>query len=69
MKVTYEKDTDSLYIYLVPEIKEKEVAKTIKISDDVFVDCDKKGKALGIEILYAFATYGEQIKKLELIEE
>ena len=49
MKITYDKIADAMYIYL----NKTKVFKTVKITDRILVDVDKKGKVLGIEILDA----------------
>ena len=47
MKIQYDKLADAMYIYL----REGKTAKTIKVNDRLFIDIDKKGNALGIEML------------------
>jgi len=47
MKIFYDKTADALYIYF----KKGKVAKTKKITSRLLVDVDKKGSALGIEML------------------
>ncbi len=48
MKATYNKEADAMSI----RVKSGKVFKTIEISDSILVDVDKKGRALGIEILF-----------------
>ena len=48
MKATYDKEADAMYI----RVKTGKVYKTFEVSDAVNVDVDKKGHALGIEILF-----------------
>ena len=47
MKIQYDKIADAMYIYL----REGKTAKTIKVNDRLLIDVDKKGNALGIEML------------------
>ncbi len=48
MKATYDKEADAMNI----RVKSGKVHKTLEISDSILVDVDKKGRALGVEILY-----------------
>ncbi len=48
MKATYDKEADAMNI----RVKSGKVYKTLEISDSILVDVDKKGRALGIEILF-----------------
>ncbi|KKW47563.1 hypothetical protein A3C21_02280 [Candidatus Kaiserbacteria bacterium RIFCSPHIGHO2_02_FULL_59_21] len=48
MKATYDKEADAMYI----RVKKGRVHKTLEVSDGVNVDADRKGKALGIELLF-----------------
>lgn len=58
MKIQYDKKADAMYIYL----REGKIAKTIKINNRVFVDVDKKGNVIGIEML----DVSHQIPKKEI---
>lgn len=58
MKIQYDKSAEAMYIYL----KKEKVAKTIKINNRVFVDIDKKGNVIGIEML----GVSHQIPKKEI---
>lgn len=49
MKVKYDKKVDALYVSLA----KGKYSDSIKVSDHVVVDKDKKGNILGIEILDA----------------
>ncbi len=49
MKVRYDKKVNALYISLA----KGKYSDSVKISDTVLVDKDKKGKILGIEVLEA----------------
>ena len=48
MKATYDKEADAMYI----RVKSGKVHKTLEVSDAVNIDVDKKGRALGVEILF-----------------
>ena len=48
MKATYDKEADAMNI----RVKNGKVYKTLEISDSILVDVDRKGRALGIEILF-----------------
>ena len=48
MRATYDKEADAMYI----RVKKGKVYKTLKVSDMVLVDVDKKGQALGLELLF-----------------
>jgi uncharacterized protein YuzE len=52
MKLEYEKDMDSAYIYL-KDIADGEVTQSISLNDVVTIDMGVDGKTLGIEILDA----------------
>lgn len=58
MKIQYDKKADAMYIYL----RKGKVAKTIKINNRVFVDVDKRGNVIGIEML----DVSHQIPKKEI---
>ena len=49
MKINYDPKSDSLFL----ELSKGNYDRSKKISDDILVDYDKKGKILGIEILAA----------------
>lgn len=49
MKSTYDKIADALYI----TFQKGKIFSTLKLSDRLMVDLDKKGNTLGIEILDA----------------
>lgn len=58
MRISYDKVADAMYIYL----KKGKVTRTIKINSRVFVDIDKKGNVIGIEML----DVSHQIPKKEI---
>ncbi len=58
MKITYDKSADAMYIYF----KKGKVAKTRRINKGVFIDLDKKGGVIGVEIL----GVSKQIPKKEI---
>ena len=53
MKIEYDKEANSAYIYIKYPIKNGESNKTIKLNDNILLDFDNKGQLLGIEILNA----------------
>ena len=53
MEVTYDKEADAVYIYLKNPIKRGEAKKTVPTDAGPILDFDKKGKLIGIEILWA----------------
>ncbi len=53
MKIEYDSEVDAIYIYL----QQKEVAKTIELSDSVKVDLDEKGNLIGLEVLDVTQRY------------
>jgi len=58
MRIQYDKLADAMYIYL----RKGKVSKTIKLNNRVFVDVDKKGNVIGIEML----DVSHQIPKKEI---
>ena len=55
MKVTYDSDADAMYIYL----NEREVARTVQVSDRVLVDLDDEGNLRGVEVLFVSKTLAD----------
>ena len=53
MKIEYDRGVDAVYIYL----QQKQVAKTIELSDVVKVDLDDEDNLIGIEVLDATQRY------------
>ena len=53
MKIEYDREVDAVYIYM----QQKEVVKTIELSDVVKVDLDEVGNLIGIEVLDATQRY------------
>jgi len=56
MKITYDKEVDALNIVL----KTAPVAKTIELSPEVFLDLDKSGNPLYLEIIGASEKIGKK---------
>lgn len=56
MKISYDKEADALNIVL----KTGPVDKTVEISPDIFLDLDKKGNPLYLEILGASEKVGRK---------
>ncbi len=53
MKLEYDKDVDAAYLYLKTPIRKGEVKKTKGMSKTIFLDYDKGGRIIGVEILNA----------------
>ncbi|MEW6686401.1 MAG: DUF2283 domain-containing protein [Candidatus Edwardsbacteria bacterium] len=49
MQISYDKEADAVAIWF----KDVVSAKTIDITEDIFIDIDENGKLAGIEILHA----------------
>lgn len=56
MKITYDKEADALNIVL----KTGSVDKTVEISPEIFLDLDKKGNPLYLEIIGASEKTGKK---------
>ena len=66
MKVTYDQKVDALYIELKPGAYDR----TKKVTDDILVDVNKKGKVIGVEILDASINIGQiDNKKTQILWE
>jgi len=48
MNITIDKDGDALYIELLENVQ---VVETFEINDDIYVDVDKAGNVIGVEVL------------------
>ena len=53
MKIEYDREVDAVYIYL----QQKQVVKTIELSNVVKIDLDEDGNLIGIEVLDATQRY------------
>lgn len=53
MKIEYDNEIDALYIRL----QEKEVERTVEITEGVNIDLDEFGKLIGLEVLDAADRY------------
>ena len=53
MKIEYDREVDAIYIYL----QQKQVVKTIELSNSVKVDLDEEGNLIGLEVLDASKRY------------
>ena len=53
MKIEYDREVDAIYIYL----QQKQVVKTIELSNSVKVDLDEEGNLIGLEVLDATKRY------------
>jgi uncharacterized protein YuzE len=56
MKITYDKETDALYIYLV---EGEQQSKTVRLTDEIALDFAKGEQLIGIEILDAREVVGK----------
>ena len=56
MKITYDKNVDALNITL----KTGQVSKTVELSPEVFLDLDKNGNPLYLEIIGASQKIGKK---------
>ena len=56
MKISYDKEADALNIVL----KTGPVDKTVEVSSEIFLDLDKKGNPLYLEILGASEKIGKK---------
>ncbi len=56
MKITYDKETDAMYIQLDEEIKQ---VRTLRLNEDIALDIGKGEVLVGIEILDAKETLGK----------
>ncbi|MGA7874881.1 MAG: DUF2283 domain-containing protein [Desulfoferrobacter sp.] len=53
MRIEYDRDADALYISL----QDKEVYRTVEISEGVNADLDEQGRFIGLEVLDAADRY------------
>ena len=53
MKIEYDNEIDALYIRL----QEKDVERTVEITEGVNIDLDESGKLIGLEVLDAADRY------------
>ena len=66
MKVTFDVEADSVYIYFIkPEAMK--VSYTIELASNIIADYDFQNKLIGLEILNAISLIGapDSIKSLE----
>tara|TARA_Y100000310_G_scaffold345143_2_gene462160 strand:- start:417 stop:656 length:240 start_codon:yes stop_codon:yes gene_type:complete len=61
MKIEYDKVANAAYIYVRDKIKDGEVKKSEKLSNDIIFDYDKNNLLLGIEILSARKNLAKSI--------
>jgi len=61
MKITYDKEVDAAYIYLVDSIDKGKAVKTIQLNNNIILDFDKEGKLLGVEVLDASKLLNKEI--------
>ncbi len=63
MKITYDSDADAMYICLDERAR---VDKTKEIEKDVIVDYDKKGRIIGVELLFIKEKRPELLKQIKV---
>src|SRR5712671_3233243 len=56
MKITYDREVDAMYIYLV---EGKHECRTVQLNDDINLDFGDQEKLVGIEILGASRVLGK----------
>ena len=61
MKIEYDKEGDTAYIYLKYPIEDGEAKKTIELDENIIIDLDKNNKLIGIEILNAKKLLSKEI--------
>jgi len=69
MKISVESDKENDLLYLsIGEraLEAGSVAKTVRVSDDIFIDLDKEQRLLGIEVLNASKVVSGDPGKLEI---
>jgi uncharacterized protein YuzE len=55
MQIDYDPQADTIYI----QFREEEVDDTLEVSDYIYVDVDKDGVPLGLEVLFARRVLGQ----------
>ncbi|MEO7994206.1 MAG: DUF2283 domain-containing protein [bacterium] len=63
MKLTYDHETDSLYIQLA----EQPGADSVVITDDLVMDVDAEGRPVGLDVQYA--SKGLNLADVEALQE
>lgn len=63
MKITYDEDVKTAYIYLVDHIRPGEAYHTIECGKGILLDFNKNWKLLGIEILNAKDRLAAEVLK------
>lgn len=61
MKMEYDKEVDACYISFM-EDDDVKAAQTVEVTPRFFVDIDKEGRVIGIELLKASELFGKRIK-------
>jgi uncharacterized protein YuzE len=67
--VTYDEDTDSLYLYLTGNIRNGDAVQQLFVADtpegsEIILDFNEHGKLLGVEMLGASACVSEDLLKV-----
>ncbi len=63
MKLSYHRDTDSLYINLV----DRPGADTIEVAPGIIVDVDASGEVVGIDLDHASRFVGEEELRRQVV--
>ncbi len=61
MKLTYDKEVDTAYIYMQYPIKDGECKTTKEIDENIIVDFNAEGKIIGVEILNASKVLDKKV--------
>lgn len=56
MKITYDKQADAINVIL----RSGKVAKTLEVAPEMYIDVDKSGKTLSLEIIGASEKIGKK---------
>jgi uncharacterized protein YuzE len=64
VRITYDKKSDMVYVYLKDNIKKGEVKTTLRMGPRISVDFDKKMRILGIEIEGGDALHPETMDQI-----
>ena len=51
MRIEYDKEVNTAYIYLVNNIGYGEAMRTIELNENIILDFNNEGKLLGVEII------------------
>jgi uncharacterized protein YuzE len=69
MRITIHPDSDNDQLYLALTARSLEagvVARTVRVTEDIALDFDKKGRVIGLDITNASKVLGESIEEIRL---